>query len=78
MPSTNPSIATDRGWRRLAGNWMAFWFTPRDPLLLGVMRICTGAVFCYSLFVHSFSLDDFFGPHAWIDHEAASAAALTF
>ncbi len=67
---------TDRGWRRLVRNWNWFWFTPRDPLLLGVMRILTGAVFCYSLVIYSFSLSDFLGPHAWFDLEAAQEAVM--
>lgn len=63
-------------WRRLVHNWNAFWFTPRDPLLLGAMRILTGAVFCYSLMVYSFSLNDFLGPHAWLDLKAAQEAVM--
>src|SRR5262245_22810157 len=74
-----PSIeipSSDRGWRRLLSNWSMFWFTPRDPLLLGLMRILTGAVFCYSLIIHTFSLRDFFGPHAWFDLQVAQETVL--
>src|SRR5262245_23639881 len=67
---------SDRGWRRLLHNWNTFWFAPRDPLLLGLMRILTGAVFCYSLIIYSFSLGDFLGPHAWFDLQLAQELTL--
>ncbi len=64
----------ERGWRRLVRDWNAFWFTPRDPTMLGVMRILCGAICFYSLFMYSFTLQDFLGPNAWLDRAAAQEA----
>lgn len=75
MPSDSQTPA-DRGWRRLLGNWNAFWFTPRDPTLLAAMRICGGAIFLYSLIIYSFSLQDFLGPHAWFDRALLQEAVV--
>lgn len=75
MPPDAP-LPADRGWRRLLRNWNAFWFTPRDPTLLGVMRICGGAIFLYSLIIYSFSLNDYLGPHAWFDRALMQEAVM--
>lgn len=52
-----------RGWER-------FWFTSADPTHLGLIRICTGLIVTYVLFAHSFRLQDFMGPNAWLDLKA--------
>ncbi len=69
MPSVN-GIATESTWRRAVRSWNAFWFTPRDPTLLGLMRIGGGAITFYTLLMYSFTLMDFVGPHAWVDRKA--------
>ena len=53
-----------RAW--FAG-WNRFWFTPADPTLLGLIRICCGLITLYTLIVYSFSLQDFMGEYAWQD-----------
>jgi hypothetical protein len=75
MPS-DTTFPADRGWRRLVRNWNAFWFTPRDPTLLGLLRILGGAIFTYSLVIYSFSLNDFLGPNAWFDRELVQEVIL--
>ncbi|HZZ80556.1 MAG TPA: hypothetical protein VFE62_18780 [Gemmataceae bacterium] len=47
--------------------WEQFWFTPADPSLLGLMRICCGMIVVYTLFAYSFSLQEMMGEHAWND-----------
>lgn len=69
MPSVT-GIAMEPVRRRAARAWNAFWFTPRDPTLLGLMRICGGAITFYTLLMYSFTLMDFVGPHAWVDQKA--------
>lgn len=54
-------------WQRVVQGWNAFWFTPRDPTVLGLMRILCGVVTLYTMSVYSFSLQDFMGKHAWYD-----------
>ena len=45
--------------------WEQFWFTPADPALLAVMRICCGLVVLYTFFAYSFKLQEFMGENAW-------------
>ena len=63
----NPS-STDRyvlpRWLR---PWEEFWFTPADPSVLALMRICAGMIVVYTLMVYSFTLQDFMGEHSWHD-----------
>ena len=50
----------------LARAWDAFWFTPADPTLLGVLRILTGLMLLYTHAVWGLVLDEFFGPASWL------------
>ncbi len=52
--------------------WRWFWFTPADPLLLGILRIGTGVVLLWVLVATSPLLPILFGPEAWIDHKTAN------
>ena len=47
--------------------WEEFWFTPADPAVLALMRICAGMIVVYTLFVYSFTLQEFMGEHSWHD-----------
>jgi hypothetical protein len=53
-------------WQSLAADWNAFWHTPADPTLLGVIRLLTGAMLLYTHAVWGLALDDFFGPSSWL------------
>ena len=68
MPRTLPALP-EPAWRRIARSWNAFWFTPRDPTLLGTIRICCGMITFYTLLMYSFEMDNFLGPNAWIDQQ---------
>jgi len=59
--AASPLRAAARGWER-------FWFTPDDPTLLGLIRICCGAITLYTLLAYSFTLQDLFGENAWVNH----------
>ena len=41
--------------------WTTFWFTPSNPLLLGVLRILVGALLAWSNFVWLLDQEGFFG-----------------
>ena len=43
-------------------SWNRFWFTPADPLPLGVLRIGAGLLALYYLFSHTTDLVRWFGP----------------
>jgi hypothetical protein len=47
--------------------WDRFWFTPADPTLLGLIRICAGVVIFYVHFAYTFDLQNLFGRDAWLD-----------
>jgi hypothetical protein len=49
-----------------AQRWDAFWFTPADPTLLGVLRVLTGLMLLYTHAVWGLVLNDFFGRGAWL------------
>jgi hypothetical protein len=51
---------------RVAEGWNAFWYTPVDPTLLGLIRIMTGLMLLYTHAVWGLALNEFFGPDAWI------------
>jgi hypothetical protein len=57
----------------VADGWNAFWYTPADPTLLGLIRILTGLMLLYTHAVWGLALRDFFGPDAWISRELVAA-----
>jgi hypothetical protein len=63
-------------WRRMAAGWDAFWFTPADPTLLGLMRVLCGAITFYTTLMYSLTLMDFMGPQAWYDLELREQQVL--
>lgn len=65
MNRTNPN--TNSTLSRMAAAWNAFWFSPQDPTLLGLMRIFVGMVTLYTFTVQGFMLYDFLGEDGWYD-----------
>lgn len=51
--------------------WDRFWFTPRLPHTLGVLRIAAGLMLLYSHLVLASDLMSFLGDDAWINNETA-------
>ncbi|NBO92877.1 MAG: hypothetical protein EBV06_11300 [Planctomycetia bacterium] len=51
--------------------WAQFWFSPADPLMLGVLRIGTGLVLLWVILATGRMLPTMYGPDAWIDQETA-------
>lgn len=51
--------------------WNRFWFTPRDPATLGVIRILGGAMLLYTHAVWTLGLEDFMGAHPWVPRASA-------
>lgn len=56
--------------RAVIAAWEKFWFEPRAPQTLAVMRICCGAMLTYVHVIWAFVANDFMGPNAWIGREA--------
>lgn len=52
-------------------SWDRFWFTPRLPHTLAVIRIATAAMLLYTHLVLASDLLSFLGPDAWIDNATA-------
>jgi hypothetical protein len=62
----NPSLEpANRPLGRRFDAWNAFWFTPQDPTLLGLMRIFAGMVTLYTFVIHGFTLPTLMGENAW-------------
>jgi hypothetical protein len=59
--------------RALVQQWGAFWFTPADPTLLGLLRILTGLMLVYTHAVWGLVLGDFFGPGSWLSADLVRA-----
>jgi hypothetical protein len=59
---------------RMSRAWNRFWFTPTDPIVLGVIRICAGLVALYSVIIFGFDLQEFFGERAWLGLEERLAS----
>ena len=47
--------------------WNRFWFTPRDPVVLGLLRVLSGLMLIYTHAIWTLRLDEFFGTQPWID-----------
>lgn len=67
MNSQAPFPESNGSLPRMAAAWNDFWFTPRDPTLLGLIRILVGSITLYTFIVHGLTLDEFMGEHAWFD-----------
>ena len=69
MSSAAPTVqdAFRQGVRRAVKSWNDFFFTPRDPTTLGLMRVCAGIFILYVHLAHTPDLYNFFGPDGWAD-----------
>ncbi len=60
---------TLRDWiQDLVGGWDRFWFTPRLPHTLAIIRIGCGAMLVYVHLIWAIFATDFMGDSAWIDN----------
>jgi hypothetical protein len=57
---------------RALESWNRFWFTPADPTVLGLIRICCGVMTLYTALTYSLDLQDFFGKDGWWNLEYAN------
>jgi hypothetical protein len=62
--------------RLLIRAWSRFWFTPTDPTILGMIRICCGFVVLYVHLAYSYDLQTFFGKDAWLNLDMVNRARL--
>ncbi len=51
-----------RGWDR-------FFFTPSDPIMLGIIRVVVGSILFYIHVSSASAVLDFIGPNAWVDEQ---------
>ncbi|HUJ75196.1 MAG TPA: HTTM domain-containing protein, partial [bacterium] len=58
-------IAKPDTWKDSLGMWLNFWFTPVSMAQLAAMRIGTGLILLFTLFVGSFDLEAHFSVHGW-------------
>lgn len=50
-------------------NWDLFWFAPRDPYWLGILRILAGAMLLYTHAVWTIDFEGFLGPQRRVSSE---------
>ena len=55
-------------------SWDRFWFTPRDPVVLGLIRVLSGLMLVYTHAVWGLRLDEFLGDSPWIEMERLQLA----
>jgi hypothetical protein len=68
----NPLLQATRSWLRDAlAAWDRFWFTPAAPHVLAAIRVLAGAMLFYTHLVWSVQLENFLGPHAFVDNATA-------
>ncbi len=60
--------------RAIRRGWDTFFFTPADPTSLGLIRIATGFLGFWSLFVLGLDLPDYLGSSGWAEPGAIRAA----
>ena len=53
----------------MVAGWNRFWFTPADPAVLSLIRICAGLMLFYTHLIWSLDLEAFFGPEGWLSRE---------
>ena len=54
--------------------WDHFWFKPRSPQVLCVLRLLFGSMLLYSHVVLAMDLESFLGEHAWVDGASIRSA----
>ncbi len=64
MKTPSADMTALPSWMRA---WEHFWFTPADPTVLAVIRICCGAIAVYTFAVYGLTLQDTVGEHAWVE-----------
>src|SRR5262249_23419864 len=62
-----PDLSRQPLWQHAARAWDRFWFSPADPTVLAVIRICCGLITLYTALAYFWSLSQLIGPHAWVD-----------
>jgi hypothetical protein len=65
--SVEPAAVVPSRLDRTVSAWNRFWFTPADPTVLGLIRICCGLITFYTFFAYTFDLQALLGEHAWLD-----------
>jgi len=65
---------TDWG-KQVFQQWDEFWYAPKLPHTLAIIRICTGAMLFYTHLIWAYDLNAFLGPNSWIPADGASEIA---
>ena len=72
MMLVRTSLDASRHWyTSCLEGWDRFWFTPRLPHTLGMLRIAVGAMLLYSHLALASDLMSFLGDQAWVNNETA-------
>lgn len=61
LPSLSPAAYASALSNRTIEVWDGFWFTPRDPIVLGLVRICAGLMLLYTHVAWGLEFETFLG-----------------
>jgi hypothetical protein len=64
-PQVNGPLLNKSLGDRILDSWNRFWFTPGNPTVLGLIRICCGLITLYTALAYSLDLQEFFGAESW-------------
>lgn len=73
MSLAAPAMEARRWASDCRNAWDRFWFTPRSPFVLSLLRIATGCLLLYSHLVLATELTSFLGQDAWIGPDLAKS-----
>jgi hypothetical protein len=78
VPVPRPAAAGIDGSARWPFSWFRawdrFWFKPSDPVVIGLIRLCTGVLIVYVHLMYTFDLLSYVGPDGWLDQGAPQSA----
>ena len=72
VPAGSPALEEEVSVNRVVRSWDRFWFTPIDPVCLGLLRIFGGALILYVHLCYTFDLMSYVGgDRAWMDNKVS-------
>lgn len=62
------------GSSAMSNSWNQFWFAPKDPTTLCLIRVLAGLMLFYTHAIWTLDLEAFFGEQSWLSREVLASA----